>query len=169
MSAPPTAERPAAPLVERHLRFGWWSLFVYLALGLVLEGMHGLKVGWYLDVTNSTRRLMWTLAHAHGTLLGLVHLGFALTVSLRPGWTSRSRDQASLWLVGAGVALPLGFLLGGFLTYGGDPGLGIALAAVGGLMLLIAVFLTCTARASAGGPAAAGSAGPTPRRGRSRR
>ena len=35
------------------------------------------------------RRLMWTLAHAHGTLLGLVHIAFAVTV--RMGNTGRSR------------------------------------------------------------------------------
>ena len=64
-------------LVRRHLRFGWWSLATFGLLGLVLETLHGFKVGAYLDVSNETRRLMWTLAHAHGTLLGLVHLGFA--------------------------------------------------------------------------------------------
>ncbi|HEY8174006.1 MAG TPA: hypothetical protein VIH21_13040, partial [Dehalococcoidia bacterium] len=58
---------------RRHLRFGWWSLFVFATLGLTLEALHGFKVRAYLDVSNDTRRLMWTLAHAHGTLLGLVH------------------------------------------------------------------------------------------------
>lgn len=148
--AGPRDER-APDLVERHLRFGWWSLLVYLTLGLCLEGLHGLKVGWYLDVTSSTRRLMWTLAHAHGTLLALINLGFAMTLFLRPGWTS-GRGQASWWLIGAAVTLPLGFLLGGFLTYGGDPGIGIALAALGGLMLFVAVLLTCTATAVRGAP-----------------
>ena len=64
-------------LVRRHLLFGWWSLLVFLSLGLGLETLHGFKVGWYLDVANEARRLTWTLAHAHGTLLGLIHLGFA--------------------------------------------------------------------------------------------
>ena len=62
------------------MRFGWWSLLLFLTLGIVLEAMHGFKVGWHLDVGNEARRLLWTLAHAHGTLLALIHIGFALTV-----------------------------------------------------------------------------------------
>ena len=38
-------------LIVFHLRVGWWSLLIFLTLGLILEGMHGLKVGWYLDVS----------------------------------------------------------------------------------------------------------------------
>ena len=67
-------------LAVRHLAFGWWSLFVFGALGLILETLHGFKVPAYLDVSNESRRLMWTLAHAHGTLLGLIHIAFALTL-----------------------------------------------------------------------------------------
>ena len=63
---------------RRHLRIGWWSLFVFAALGLMLESFHGFKVRAYLDVSNETRRLMWRLAHAHGTLLGVVHILFGL-------------------------------------------------------------------------------------------
>ena len=63
----------------RNLRFGWWSLLVFLSLGGVLETLHGFKVGWYVDVGNETRRLMFTLAHAHGTLLALVNIAAVLT------------------------------------------------------------------------------------------
>ena len=66
---------------RRHIRFGWWSLLVFASAGLVLESLHGFKVRAYLDTSNETRRLMWTLAHAHGTLLvpvGAVLLLFAL-------------------------------------------------------------------------------------------
>ena len=38
-----------------------------------------------IDVDNETRRLMWRLAHAHGTLLSLLHLVYALTLSAAPG------------------------------------------------------------------------------------
>ena len=65
---------------RRHLRFGWWSLLLFATLGLVLESLQGFKVRAYLDVSNETRRLMWTLAHAHGTLGGLLHLGLAASV-----------------------------------------------------------------------------------------
>lgn len=129
-------------LTKRHLRFGWWTLLVFLTLGLVLEALHGLKAGFYLNVTNETRRLMWTLAHAHGTLLALVNLGFASTVRLLPEWSARPRGFASVCLRAATLLIPAGFFLGGAVIYSGDPGLGIILLPVGGLLLLVAVFLT---------------------------
>lgn len=129
-------------LMKRHLRFGWWTLLVFLTLGLVLEALHGLKIGFYLSVTNETRRLMWTLAHAHGTLLALVNLGFAFTIRLLPEWSARERGLASVCLRAATLLMPAGFFLGGTVIYSGDPGLGIILLPVGGLLLLVSVFLT---------------------------
>src|SRR4029078_9171068 len=67
---------------QRHLRFGWWALLVYLCMGIVLEALRAFKVWWYLDVANETRRLMWTLGHAHGTLLALINLAFAATLPI---------------------------------------------------------------------------------------
>ena len=67
-------------LRRRHLRFGWYALLGFLILGAFLEGLHGFKAGFYLDVTHETRRLMWRLAHAHGTLLALVNIAFALSL-----------------------------------------------------------------------------------------
>jgi hypothetical protein len=122
--------------------FGWWSLLVFLSLGIVLEAMHGFKVGWYLNVDNQTRRLMWTLAHAHGTLLALIHIGFALTVNALADDNLGWRRLASPCLIGASILLPGGFFLGGIFIYGGDPGLGILLLPVGALLLLVAVFVT---------------------------
>ena len=88
-SAPPASGKPKAggeldALVRKHLRVGWLALLVFLSLGIILESLHGFKVGLYLDVSNQTRRFMWTLAHAHGTLLALVNLAFALTLHLLP-------------------------------------------------------------------------------------
>lgn len=137
--------RPDDPqlLARRHLRFGWWALLAYLLLGLGLEAMHGFKVGFYLDVENSTRRLMWTLAHAHGTLVALMNLAFA--AALGGGWldgaAARSRRLASLSLVGANLLMPGGFFLAGFGIYAGDPGPGILLAGPGGVLLLLGVLL----------------------------
>ena len=51
---------------RRHVRFGWWSLLLFTTFGLILEVFHGFKVRAYLDLSTETRRLMWTLAHAHG-------------------------------------------------------------------------------------------------------
>ncbi len=125
-------------IARRHQLVGWWSLLVFVALGLVLEGLHGLKVGWYLNVTNETRRLMWTLAHAHGTLLGLINVVFGLVVA-----TARAASGlrlASVCLMAATVLLPAGFLLGGIWIHAGDPGLGILLVPLGGLFLVVGIL-----------------------------
>lgn len=124
----------------RNLRFGWWSLLVFLALGIVIESLYSLKVSAYLDVANSTRRLMWTLAHAHGTLFSLLNIAFAITVNMVPGWTARSRQFASRCLIAATIIMPAGFFLGGVVFYSGDPGLGILLVPVGALALLAGVY-----------------------------
>jgi hypothetical protein len=126
---------------RRHLRFGWWSLLLFATLGLVLESLHGFKVGVYLDVSNETRRLMWTLAHAHGALLSMVHILFGLTVRVMPELGIRNRPLISRCLIGASIILPGGFFLGGIGSYGGDPGVGVLLVPVGAALLLMAVFL----------------------------
>jgi len=123
-----------------HLRFGWWSLLVFLVLGIALESLHALKLGWYLAAGNETRRLLFTLAHAHGTLLAMLHLVFAMTLPAMQ-WQARPLALASRCLVAASVLLPGGFLLGGLYVHDGDPGLGVLLAPPGGLLLLVAVFL----------------------------
>ena len=128
-----------------HLQVGWWSLLLFLTLGLILETLHGFKVGFYLDVSNSTRRLMWTLAHAHGTLLSILNLVFAMSIRLTPDWKASSRTLASRCLLGALVLLPLGFLLGGVFIFGGDPGIGVILVPPGALLLFLAVLLTARA------------------------
>ena len=132
---------PLALVVRRHLRMGWLSLLVFLSLGLALEALHGLKVQAYLNAMSETRRLMWTLAHAHGTLLALVQLGFAFTVLQVPAWRARPRTIASTSLLAAGVLMPGGFFLGGVWVYAGDPGLGILLVPVGGVLLFVAALL----------------------------
>ncbi len=132
----------SAAVAKRHLRWGWWSLLIFLTLGLVLEALHGFKVGAYLKVSNETRRLMWTLAHAHGTLLALVNLAFAFTVRLLPDWPPRKCSAASATLLGAALLMPAGFFLGGFYLHEGDPGLGILLVPLGGALLFFSVFQT---------------------------
>ena len=134
--------RDDADYTRRHLRFGWSTLVLFVVLGAVLETLHGFKVGWYLDVGNETRRLMWTLAHAHGTLLALVHIAFALTVRVGPPADPRRRRLASSGLLLASLLLPGGFFLGGIVVHGGDPGLGILLVPVGAVLLLGAALLT---------------------------
>ena len=148
----PNEGRPAGKKSERmrecsksHLAIGWWSLLIFLSLGIVLEVLHGLKVSSYLNVGNETRRLMWTLAHAHGTLLALIHIAFSVTVPMIPKWADSSRRLASRALTAAGILMPLGFFLGGVQFYGGDPGLGILLLPAGTLCLFAAVLKTARA------------------------
>jgi hypothetical protein len=124
--------------LDRNLRFGWWSLLVFLSLGGVLEVFHGLKMGWYVDVGNDMRRLMFTLAHAHGTALALVNIGAGLTARATKGLIARR--SVSFSLIWAGILFPLGFFLGGVVTYGGDPGLGIWLVPIAALLLFYSVL-----------------------------
>jgi hypothetical protein len=133
------AEDDAAPLIDRHVRVGWVTLLLSTLFGLGLDGLHAFKVGWYLDVANETRRLMWTLAHAHGTLLGLVNLAFGATARLRPLRSAVRHGAASRCLLAATALLPVGFLLGGLFVDGGDPGLGIVLVPLGGALLVAAL------------------------------
>ena len=146
MSRPAAAARAregSAPDPGRlHLRFGWWALLVFLSAGAALESLHGFKVGFYLDASNETRRLTWTLAHAHGTLLSILNLVFAATLRAVPAWSGASRLVASRCLVASTILLPLGFALGGAFVHGGDPGLGILLVPPGALLLFVAVLLT---------------------------
>ena len=95
---------------------------MFATLGLMLESLHGFKVRAYLDVSNETRRLMWTLAHAHGTLLAVVHIVFGLTVRAVPERNAVHQRLISLSLIGASVLLPGGFFLGGVAFCGSSPG-----------------------------------------------
>ena len=137
MRRPTPRVRTIKKNADRNLRFGWWSLLIFLSLGGALETLHGFKIGWYLDVGNEMRRLMFTLAHAHGTLLAVVNIIAGLTArnierfELRP-----SISSALIW---AAILLPGGFLLGGIVTYGGDPGLGVWLVPVGAVLLFYSI------------------------------
>jgi hypothetical protein len=124
--------------LDRNLRFGWWSLLVFLSLGGVLEILHGFKIGWYVDVGNDMRRLMFTLAHAHGTALALVNIAAGLTARSVKALTPRASVCFSL--IWAGILFPVGFFLGGVVTYGGDPGLGIWLVPIAALLLFYSVL-----------------------------
>ncbi len=140
-----------------HLVVGWWGLLVFVLLGGGLECLHGYKVAWYVNSGEpETTRLMWRLAHAHGTMLSLIHLGFAWSVTQLPGLVGRARFVASRCLMAAGILIPAGFFLGGWPAFvltggqrlgvlGGDPGLGIVLVPLGASLLLVSIGLTARA------------------------
>ena len=125
---------------RRHLRIGWWALLVFSALGLLLEALHGFKIAAYLDVSNDTRRMMWRLAHTHGTLLGAINILFALTLRSRAGPAMPAAARISALLISATVLLPAGFFLGGVVFYGGDPGVAVLLVPIAAVLLLAALL-----------------------------
>lgn len=114
-------------------------MFGFVALGLVLELLHGFKIQIYLSVSNETRRLMWTLAHAHGVLLAVVNIVFALGLS-GGRLPMRTVPRISTALVLASILLPGGFFAAGIPFYEGDPGIGIIAVPVGAALLLLALF-----------------------------
>jgi hypothetical protein len=126
-------------IVRRHLRAGWWGLLAFLVLGGVLETLHAIKHPAYVDAASETTRLMLRLAHAHGTLLSIVNVVFALTARARPEVAGRGASSA---LLAALVLLPLGFLAGALSARGGDPGIGIVLVPPGAIALAIGVGFT---------------------------
>ena len=120
------------------LRTGIWLLAVSLPLGLTLEALHAMKVQVYLG--SALRRELWTLAHAHGNLLGILCLVFALlapTLLAEP----RARQRVERLLSLGAVLMPLGFLLGGVLSSESDPSFGIALVPIGGVLVFVALAI----------------------------
>jgi hypothetical protein len=133
---------------------GWLLLAVSLPLGLTLEALHAWKVQVYFG--SALRRELWTLAHAHGNLLGILLLVFAALGERVAAEPARRILIARLLAAGA-VLMPLGFLLGGVLNAEGDPSPAIALVPIGGLLLLAALVAAAHAavndrRRSAGPP-----------------
>lgn len=125
------------PALIRCTRAGFLLLAFSIPLGLTFEALHALKVEVYLG--SATRREMWTLAHAHGALLGILLLVYAAHA---PTAIAGERGRASVarWLLPGALSMPLGFLLGGILNAEGDPSLGILLVPVGGVLLLVALL-----------------------------
>jgi hypothetical protein len=128
-------------LARRHYLVGWCALLLFLSLGVFLEALHGFKAGFYLNLDQKVRREMWTLAHAHGTLLALVNIVFASGVTQFGRWTPARLRLVSLFLIDAAMLLPLGFFLGGISPGESDPSLGILLVPLGAVLLFVAVAL----------------------------
>jgi hypothetical protein len=121
--------------IRKTLRTGWLLLAIALPLGVTLEALHGFKVEAYL--ASEMRREMWRLAHAHGTLLGILCLVSGALGEAYVAETIRPRVMAMMrW---GAVLMPLGFFLGGVLNSEGDPSLGILLVPPGALLLVVAL------------------------------
>ncbi len=126
-------------LARRHVLVGFAALALFVLLGALLEGLHAFKVDAYLNVAHETRRMMLRLAHAHGTLIALVNIGFGLTVRAFPEVGSKLAGSA---LFAALALVPLGFALGGVGAHGGDPGALVLLVPGGALALVVGLALT---------------------------
>jgi hypothetical protein len=133
--AVPSQVHDAERAVRRTLATGWWLLAVSLPLGVTLEALHGFKVEAYL--ASQMRRELWRLAHAHGTLLGILCLVFGALAERHIA--ARVRRGVARQLAWGAILMPLGFFLGGILNSEGDPSLGIALVPVGAGFLFVAL------------------------------
>lgn len=115
-------------------RFGWSAMACWSTLGFLMEAAHAFKFAPFLD--DDMVRLMLRLAHAHGTLFGLVTIVFGATSH----WMNESvrRSAARALMIGA-LVLPLGFALGAIATTESDPGPGVLLAPLGAVACLFAL------------------------------
>jgi hypothetical protein len=135
-------------IARRHHVIGWSALFLFVLLGSFLESLHGFKLGFYLDPNNKLRRELWTLAHAHGTLIALIQIGFAAGLPHFGNWTAGRLKLTSFFLLDAAVLMPLGFFLGGLAPSESDPWIGILLVPLGALLLVVAVALVIASAGS---------------------
>lgn len=128
---------------ERHHRLSLGLLAIFLASGLWLEAMIGLRAAGWVD--DPLRREFLRLGHAHGGVLALVNLGIAWSIgqlATPEPWAGKIRAAA---LVGA-LLVGAGFMAGG-LTHGPtDPGPPILVVPAGALLMLAAVTATALVR-----------------------
>ena len=118
---------------QRHLRLSLALAALFLAMGLWLEAMIGLRVRGWID--DPLRREFLRLGHAHGGLLALLNLGLGLALerlATPEPWARVIRPAA---LIGAAL-VGGGFVAGGLLHGPTDPGLPVLVVPAGALMLL---------------------------------
>lgn len=123
------------PLIARLARQGWIGIAVWMSFGLLLEGLIAFRIPDYLN--DPVRRELFRLAHAHGTLLSVLVLAAGLC--LRSGIIEPARSGLFAMMIGA-VLMPIGFLLGGVVTYESDPNALVSLAPVGGILLIFGII-----------------------------
>ncbi|MFP6619845.1 MAG: hypothetical protein VB877_10900 [Pirellulaceae bacterium] len=126
----------------RNLQVGWWTLLVFVCLGVLLELNLSFRSHFYMDASQHMRRLMWRLAHAHGTLLALLNIIFGIYAChlSRPGVPNQ--EFAASCLQSAGFLVPGGFFLAGLFAYQSTPGLATLLIPLGAILLVLGVLLT---------------------------
>lgn len=115
-----------------HVAFqGWLSVAFWMSFGLLLESLMAYKSPGYLD--DPQRRELFRLAHAHGSLLGVVLVVAAIWA--RGAGARLSRLAIMALRLGTAV-MPLGFLAAGLWHPESDPGFAIWLVPAGALPLI---------------------------------
>ncbi len=125
---------------QTHLRLSLGCVAVFLALGMWLEAMFGLRASGWVD--DPLRREFMRLGHAHGGLLGLLNVALAwalLRLRTPTSWARRVRFAA--WL--GAVLVGLGFVGGGLWHGPTDPG-PLVLLVPAGAMMLVASLVAAT-------------------------
>ena len=126
-----------------HLRLSIALVAAFLALGIALEGLYGLRRAEWMD--DPIRREFMRLGHAHGGILGLLNLVLAWAMGrlgTPDGWAARIRLAG---LAGAGL-VGLGFFGGGLFHGPTDPGPLVLLVPAGALMVLAALVAVAFVR-----------------------
>jgi hypothetical protein len=134
MSQKARNETGARPLVKSSLCQALVGIALWMAFGLLLEGLLGYKIPAYLQ--DQQRRELLRLAHTHGTLLNVVLLATAL-LTQRLSTPPPRTAQIALQL-GVGI-LPFGFLLAGLWHYESDPGIAIWLVPPAALLVIFGI------------------------------
>ncbi len=126
-------EKPSPNLPFISLQ-GWFGLAFWMSCGLLFEGLIGFRSPSYLQ--DATRRELFRLAHAHGTILSLLLL--IVNVYLQNKLIAPPKIGVYALQIGV-LLMPLGFLLGGIRHYESDPNPLIFLAPLGGLLIIFGV------------------------------
>lgn len=128
-----------------HIRGTLVLLAVFVASGLWLEAMFGLRASGWVD--DAIRREFLRLGHAHGGLLSILNLGLAWALhrlQTPASWAPRIRLAS---LCGAAV-VGLGFVGGGLWHGPTDPGPVVFIVPAGAMAVLGAVVATALVRPS---------------------
>lgn len=128
---------------ERHLRLSLALTGLFLAMGLWLEAMIGLRAGGWVD--DPLRREFLRLGHAHGGILALLNLGVGLALERLATPEPWARVIRPAGLCGA-LLVGLGFVAGGLWHGPTDPGLPVLVVPAGALMLLAVVVSAALVR-----------------------
>lgn len=152
------SEPSVAPIASlRHLKIGWWMLVTFVSLGMLLEVMHGFKVDLYLSVERSGTRTVWTLAHAVGAILGLVHIAYAASLFMLPDGKASGVPLTSGCLNCASILLPAALITAGLVPSENTVPLGYLLAVPGLFFLLLSLLMMARRMTDPGGSTNQGS------------